>query len=115
MSRTATRFHRDRLTVWPITGTTQGYNTPIYGAPFTVRCNYSTDNKASVDSNGVEFIPKFVFYVTAAPGQIKRNDRVMLGIHTDMPEPSSNAEIVRVENVKRVQRGLGSPDVTVMV
>lgn len=115
MSRTATRFHRDTLTIWPETGRSSSYNDKEYGAPFTVRCNFSTKRQTQVDSNGDEFIPKFTFYVTASVGQINRGDLVALGDHSAEAQPIASAEIAREPKVDQVQRALGTPDITVFV
>ena len=115
MSRVADRFHLDTLTVWPDIGRSGSYNDRIYGAPFTVRCNYSTKKQAQVDSSGTQFIPKFTFYVTADPDQIKRGDKVLLGNHLSSIDPADGSEIVREPKVDQVQRRLGKPDVTVFV
>lgn len=115
MSRTATFFHRNVLTVWPVTYSTDGYNTETAGTPFTVMCNYSQDNRSRVDKDGVEFIPKYTFYVTAAPGQISRGSLVLLGDHTAEPTPPGENEVVRFVQETEVQIGLGNPDITVFV
>ena len=115
MSRTAAYFHRTPLTIWPVTFSTDGYNTKIPGAPFIVMCNYSQDNKSKVDSDGVEFIPKYIFYVTATRGQIQRNSLALLGNHLSAPTPPNERETIRDVQEKFVQQGLGTPDITVFV
>ena len=115
MSRTASRFHTDILTVWPVVISDDGYNTVSTGTPFSVRCNYDQNNRTVVDGDGTEFIPKFTFYVTATTGQIKRGMRVLIGDHTSSSSTPEGAEIVRQVSETKVQRGLGSPDIVVYV
>lgn len=141
MGRISARFQTEQLTVWPVNSRSD-MGRPEYGAPFLLRCEYSQNNRSTVDDDGVEFIPSWTFFVgsTTMPGEdvtydgeqlyydgqllffssavttnpldVLRGYLCALGDYTGSSTPTADAKPIRAVRIQQNLRRQGSPDVT---
>lgn len=98
MGRISARFQTEPLTAWPVTEADDGYGTPVYGAPYTIACEYDQNSRTVSDNDGVQFVPSWTFYTQQA---VSRGDYVALGDNTASASPTTGARPVRA--VRRQQ------------
>ena len=135
MSRIASRFQTNKLTVWPVISESDGYSDAVYGTPFVVGCEYDQKPRVMRDDSGNEFVPEYTFYVTASLGQIERDWYVELGkfdeVNLDFNGaplnfngsqltaisefPTDRAKRVRAVRAQQNIGRLGGDDITVLV
>lgn len=110
MGRISARFQTETMTVWPVTESDNGYGTPVYGTPYTLKCEYSQQQKSVVDDSGVQFIPSWTFHVST---EVPRGSIVILGDYAAEATPVDGANPVRTVRVIQNLQRMGGPDVTV--
>ena len=72
-------------TVWPFVSQDDFDNSVTYGPPYTITCEFKTDSKLMVNTDGREFTTKGFFYTETIT--INRKDQIAKGDHTDVISP----------------------------
>ena len=85
-------------TVWPFVSQDDFDNSVIYGTPYTIACEFKTDSKLMVNSDGREFTTKGFFYTETTT--INRKDFIAKGSHLTVISPIDLAIAEEVQAVK---------------
>lgn len=90
MSTTANWSYTNVATVWPHLDTVDegsGWGDPVgeeYGEPYAIQCTWVGGGDATINSKGVEFVPKMTYF--HEDKRVKFGDLIARGVTTDRTE-----------------------------
>lgn len=94
----ASSLYTSIATVWPFVSVDDFTGEKVFGAPFTITCNWKASNKIMKDSNGREFVSNCIYYT--AIGTVKRKYYIAKGDHLTIASPLDTPESEEVQDVK---------------
>lgn len=97
MSAAASWSYTAAATLWPLLGRDDWTGVASFGPPEVIACDYSSESKRMTDAKGIEFTTRQILWTERA--DIKRGDRVLIGVSVDLDPVATGAHEVR--SVKR--------------
>lgn len=81
----ANSLYTSLATVWPFVSVDDFTGAKTFGTPYTILCNWKSDNKLMKDSNGREYTSNYFYYTADSRG--KRKDYIAKGDQTSITSP----------------------------
>lgn len=98
-----------KCTIWRKTGTTGGYNKPVFSEPEFIMCDYGFNADLSTDSKGNEIVQKNTFWTEYQLAGI--GDYIVLGESSELDPLEANADqVLNVINYGNTLDINGLPD-----